>query len=148
MGSSFGNVRLWWKAVVSNHRGSYAGPMMLSDIQARLAEILAAEEAPLVDWATLDRLCEELDRQLEASEQEVPEIVAHFLSDADIRARDRKYGDAQRDAIRTYLATGDHFDGVAVPWWGCLALMASSGGYSRGRWLSGVRNWAIAEITG
>lgn len=109
--------------------------MMLSDIQARLAEILAAQEAPSVDWPSIDRLCEELDRQLEASEQEVPEIVAHFLSDADIRARDRKYGDAQRDAIRTYLATGDYFDGVAVPWWGCLALMAGFGG---------ILAWALA----
>lgn len=99
-------------------RGSYARSIMLSDIQACLEEILAAEEAPLVDWPSVDRLCEKLDRQLEASEQDVPEIVAHFLSDSDIRARDRRYGDAQRKAIRTYLSTGDYFDGVEVPWWG------------------------------
>ncbi len=58
----------------------------------------------------------------------MPEIVVHFLCDSDIRARDASYGDAQRDAIRTYLATGDYFDGVALPWWGCLALMALVGG--------------------
>lgn len=101
--------------------------MTSCDVQARLAEILAAEEAPSVDWPTVDRLCEELDRQLESSEDDVPEVVAHFLSDSDIRAHDLRYGDAQRGAIRTYLATGDYFDGVAVPWWGCLALMAGFG---------------------
>jgi hypothetical protein len=101
--------------------------MTLSNIQARLAEILAAEEAPPVDWAAVDRLCEELDRQLEASDEDVPEIVAHFLSDSDIRARDARYGDAQRDAIRTYLATGDYFDGVGVPRWGCLVLVVVAG---------------------
>ena len=102
--------------------------MTLGDIQARLADILATEEAPSVDWPTVDRLCEELDRQLEVADEDMPEIVAHFLSDSDIRARDMSYGDAQRDAIRTYLATGEYFDGVAVPWWGCLALMLVVGG--------------------
>lgn len=101
--------------------------MTLSNIQARLAEILAAEETRPVDWAAVDRLCEELDRQLEASEEDVPEIVSHFLSDSDIRARDGRYGDAQRDAIRTYLATGDYFNGVAVPRWGCLVLGVVAG---------------------
>jgi hypothetical protein len=109
--------------------------MALSDIQARLAAILAAEEAPLVDWPTVDRLCDELDRQLDASSEDVPEIVAHFLSDSDIRARDGRYGDNQREAIRTYLATGDYFDGVALPWWWCLVLPVVAGG---------VVVWAVA----
>lgn len=101
--------------------------MALSNLQARLAEILAAEETRPVDWAAVDRLCEELDRQLEASEEDVPEIVSLFLSDSDIRARNARYGNAQRDAIRTYLATGDYFDGVAVPRWGCLVLVVVAG---------------------
>jgi hypothetical protein len=96
--------------------------MTLGDIQACLAEILAAEEELTVDWPTVDRLCDELDRQLEAFGMDTPEIVAHFLSDSDIRARDARYGAAQRAAVRTYLTTGDYFDGVEVPWWGCLAL--------------------------
>lgn len=96
--------------------------MTPGDIQAHLAEILAAEEALTVDWSIVDRLCDELNRQLEASGMDTPEIVAHFLSDSDIRARDARYGAAQRAAVRTYLSTGDYFDGVAVPWWGCLAL--------------------------
>lgn len=102
--------------------------MATSDIQARLTRILAAEEAPIVDWPVVDRLCDELDRDLEASSDDIPEIVAHFLSDSDIRARDASYGETQRNAIRTYLATGDYFDGVAIPWWGCLALVAATGG--------------------
>ena len=102
--------------------------MAPSDIQARLATILAAEEAPLVDWPTVDRLCNELDRAIEASSEDVAEIVAHFLSDSDIRARDTRYGDAQREAIRTYLATGVYIDGVAAPWWGCLAPLIVVGG--------------------
>ncbi|MBM3929334.1 MAG: hypothetical protein FJ335_12905 [Sphingomonadales bacterium] len=109
--------------------------MELSDIQGRLAAILAAEEASSIDWSNVDRLCDELDRELEASGEDVPEIVAHFLSDSDIRARDARYGDAQREAIRTYLNTGDYFDGVAVPWWGCLALLVVVGG---------VVVWAVA----
>ena len=101
--------------------------MATSDIQARLTRILAAEEVPIVDWPVVDRLCYELDRDLDASSDDIPEIVAHFLSDSDIRARDASYGETQRDAIRTYLATGDYFDGVAVPWWGCFALVAAVG---------------------
>jgi hypothetical protein len=61
--------------------------------------------------------------------------VAHCLSDRDIRARDARYGDTQREAIRTYLATGDYFDGVVLPWWGCLALLVVAGG---------VVIWAVA----
>lgn len=102
--------------------------MALTDIQARLAEILAAEEAAVVDWATVGRLCDQLDCELDSSKGDVPEIVAHFLADSDIRARDPRYGLAQRDAIRTYLATGDYFDGVEVPWWGCAVLVALVGG--------------------
>ncbi len=109
--------------------------MALSDIQSRLAAILAAEEASSVDWSGVDYLCDELDRELNASGEDVPEIVAHFLSDSDIRARDARYGEAQREAIRTYLKTGDYFDGVALPWWGCLVLLVMVGG---------VVVWAVA----
>jgi hypothetical protein len=98
--------------------------MTLGEMQTRLAKILAAEEALAVDWPTVDRLCEELDRQFEASQTDAPEIVAHFLADSDIRARDTRYGDTQRSALRTYLATGDYLDGIGVSWWGCLALVA------------------------
>ena len=109
------NVLFWWKAVVRNRRDRYAQAITLSDIQARLAAILAAEEASSVDWPTVDRLCAELDCELDASGEDAPEIVAHFLSNSDIRARDARYGDAQREAIQTYLKTGDYFDGVALP---------------------------------
>ncbi len=102
--------------------------MAPADIQIRLATILAAEKAPVVDWSAVDRLCDQLERDLGASSGDIPEIVAHFLSDSDIRARDAKYGEAQRDAIRTYLATGEYDDSVAVPWWGCLALVVVVGG--------------------
>ena len=110
--------------------------MVPSDMQTRLTVILAVEEAPVVDWPAVDRLCDRLDRDLEASSDDIPEIVVHFLSDSDIRARDASYGEAQRDAIRTYLTTGDYFDGVAVPWWGCLALVVGVVG--------GFIAWALA----
>ena len=115
------------KAVVRYRRAHYDQAMAFSDIQGCLAAILAAEEASSVDWSTVDRLCDELDRELDTSGEDVPEIVAHFLSDSDIRARDARYGDAQREAIRTYLKTGDYFDGVALPWWVCLALLIVAG---------------------
>ncbi|WP_374145788.1 hypothetical protein [Sphingomonas sp. 28-63-12] len=130
------NDRKWWKAVVRNVGRCYTSAMAFSDLPTRLATILSAEEAPAVDWPAVDRLCDELDRDLEASGDDIPEIVAHFLSDSDIRARDASYGEAQRDAIRTYLATGDYFDGVAVPWWGCLALVVGVVG--------GLIAWALA----
>lgn len=109
--------------------------MVLTDIQARLAQILAVEEAAVVDWGTVDRLCDQLDRELEASKGDVPEVVAHFLSDSDIRVRDPRYSLTQRDAIRTYLANGDYFDGVGVSWWGCAVLVAL---------VSGAIWWAMA----
>ena len=101
--------------------------MALNDMQTRLARIIAAEEEPVVDWPAVDVLCDELERDLEASSDDIPEIVAHFLSDSDIRARNAKYGESQRDAIRNYLATGEYFDGIAVPWWGCLVLVVVGG---------------------
>ena len=131
----YANVVFWCKAVVRNSRARYAQAMTLNDTQGRLAAILAAEEASSVDWSTVDRLCDELDRELGASREDVPEIVAHFLSDSDIRARDVRYGNAQREAIRTYLKTGDYFDGVALPWWSCLTLLVVAGG---------VAVWAVA----
>jgi hypothetical protein len=112
----------------SSAHGAMPDAMVSSDTKTRLTAILAAEEASLVDWSIIDRLCDELDRHLDASSDDIPEIVAHFLSDSDIRARDSGYGGTQRAAIRTYLATGDYFDGVAVPWWGCFALVAVVGG--------------------
>jgi hypothetical protein len=102
--------------------------MVSSDTKACLTAILAAEEASIVDWSIIDRLCNKLDRDLDASSDDIPKIVAYFLSDSDIRARDSGYGEKQGDAIRTYFATGDYFDGVAVPWWVCFALLAVVGG--------------------
>ena len=101
--------------------------MTQEDLQARLIEILANEEAPSIDWMTVERLCADLDSELENSGDDVPEVVAHFLSDTDIRARDSKYGDAQREAIRLYVKTGEYDDGVALPWRGCLAAIAIIG---------------------
>ncbi|KQS03329.1 hypothetical protein ASG11_02860 [Sphingomonas sp. Leaf357] len=103
------------------------GTITLSVLQARLANILLVEEASAPDWFAVEQLCQELDRELDASGDDVPEIVTHFLSDADIRARDRRYGDTQREAIRLYVATGKYDDGVALPWWGCLALLVLIG---------------------
>ena len=54
--------------------------MTLGEIQARLAEILAAEEALQVDWTNVDHLCDELDRQIEASKC----LIQKFLNSSNI----------------------------------------------------------------
>ena len=95
------NAKERWIAIDRERRRRYANAMEPSDIQTRLTTIVAAEEAPVVDWSAVDRLCDQLERDLETSSDDIPEIVAHFLSDSDIRARNASYGETQRDAIRT-----------------------------------------------
>lgn len=94
------------------------------ELRSRLAAILDDEEVASVDWIDIERRCLELAQEIQGREQDCPEIVAHYLCDSDIRARDSAYADRQRDGVRRYVTTGEYDDSVAVPWWGCLGFLA------------------------
>lgn len=97
--------------------------MDVAHLQARLAEILEAEEGEHVEWARVEHLCLNLAEELDSQRNTYPEAVAHYLSDSDIRARDPDYGDGQRAAVRQYLTTGEYDDGVVIPLWGCVTIV-------------------------
>jgi len=101
--------------------------MDTATLQARLVEIIAEEEADPADWAKVERLCEILAKELDETGFDCPEIVAHYLSDPDIRVRDPKYGDNQREYIRLYINAGEYDDSVAIPWRGCLIFFVLIG---------------------
>jgi len=54
-----------------------------------------------VRWLALDAMT--WDRRGPRIAIDIPEDVAHFLDDADIRAKDRSYADHQRIRVTTWL---------------------------------------------
>lgn len=101
--------------------------METTDLRARLADILAKEEADQVDWSVIEHLCLDLANDLNRTGDDYPEAVAHYLCDSDIRSRDPKYAEGQREAVKRFVATGEYDDGVVVPGWGCLAVIGLIG---------------------
>jgi len=98
----------------------------LDELRSRLATILAVEERELTDWREVERLASRLQRELPIDA--TPEVVHHYLDDADIRSRDDAYGTKQRCDVRRYISHGEYEDGIPIPWWGCaLALLAGAG---------------------
>ena len=94
------------------------------ELRRRVGAVLAAEERQPRDWAEVDRLTDELQRQLMAEATEYPEIVNHYLDDADIRSSDDAYGRQQRKQITRFADTGDYRDSAPVPLWTCAAALA------------------------
>jgi len=102
--------------------------MHTAALRERLGNILREEERPDVDWEMVERMCEELGQDIRAQpDLGCPHIVYHFMSDADIRARDADYGRGQRVEIRRFVETGEFNDGEPVPAWGCFAVLAAIG---------------------
>ncbi|GGO97441.1 hypothetical protein GCM10011329_26310 [Stakelama pacifica] len=100
--------------------------MDMDELRKRLAVILAVEEHKPVDWAEVERLSSELQRELPIDA--TPEAVHRYLDDADIRCRDDAYGSHQRREVRRYVDHGEYDDGTPIPWWGCaLVLLAGAG---------------------
>ena len=92
--------------------------MNFVELRQRVGAILAVEERAnaVEDWAEVERLTDELQAQLEAEETTVcPEIVDHYLDDVDIRARDERYAQQQRERVRQFVETGEYDDGTPVP---------------------------------
>jgi len=89
-----------------------------AELRRRLKPILEAEERG--EWDEVERLSDELTRDLmEQNSKVAPEIVDHYLDDADIRAQDHQYGETQRRELGRFIDTGEHDDGTVVPLWSC-----------------------------
>lgn len=101
--------------------------MEWDELRRRLAVILAAEEQEPADWFEVERLTSELLPLLHVDA--TPEIVHHYLDDADIRARDDAYGAHQRREVRRFVEKGDYDDGTPFPLWGCAVVVLLVGGF-------------------
>ena len=98
------------------------------ELRQRVGAILAIEEraAAPEDWAEVERLIDELEAQLRAEGRTVcPEIVDHYLDDVDIRVRDERYAQQQRERVKEFVETGEHDDGTRVPAWTCAVALAA-----------------------
>jgi hypothetical protein len=79
---------------------SYAKPHLLRDLQ-RLDALPLSTAADVEAWY---RAARDVVERLRANpEMEVPELVWHYLSDADIRSRDDEYAQAQRERLRVVM---------------------------------------------
>lgn len=96
--------------------------MEMDELRRRLSVILAAEERESPDWLEVDRLTSRLQPLIRIDA--TPEIVHHYLHDADIRASDAAYADRQRRLVRRFVETGDYSDSTPVPWWACALTLA------------------------
>jgi hypothetical protein len=106
--------------------------MEMDELRRRLGMILAAEEKEPADWSAVERLASELQRQLHTDV--TPEIVSHYLDDADIRARSETYAVGQRRKVRRFVELGEYDDGTPVPLWGCTLVLVT--GASLALWLA------------
>lgn len=104
--------------------------MQSEELRRRVGAILTAEGNEPPEWDEVDRLSDELLRQLIAEpDTECPQIVNHYLDDADIRQRDETYARGQRRRVGRYVETGEFKDSRPIPLWPCavaLALVAAT----------------------
>jgi hypothetical protein len=104
----------------------YSRTMDPRELRRRVGVILAVEVRADEDedWAEVERLSDELQAQLATDQTICPEIVDHYLDDADVRAQDERYGEEQRERVRKFVETGEYDDGTAVPLWTCAVAVA------------------------
>ena len=101
--------------------------MDLAELRRRVGAILEEEERDPVDWSQVERLTDELYSSLaQQPDTVVPELVDHFLDDADIRAKAKNAGYArrQREDVRHFVQTGEYVDSTPLPRWTCLLAVA------------------------
>lgn len=102
----------------------------MDHLRRQVGTILDAEKLEPPDWARVERLTDELQQMLRAEPDTVcPEIVEHYLDDADIRARDEAYAARQRASVRVFVDTGEYADSTPLPWWSYALLLAVCGGF-------------------
>ena len=100
--------------------------MEMDELRRRVGIILAVEERETVNWHEVEHLARDLQSNIHIDA--TPEIVHHYLDDADIRARDEVYAVQQRRQIRRFVEAGDCDDGTALPLWGCALLLLTAAG--------------------
>jgi hypothetical protein len=94
-----------------------------AELRRRLKPILEAEDRG--EWDQVDKLSDELNRELTGQNFEnSPEIVNHYLDDADIREKDERYGETQRRQVRRFVETGEFKDSTPIPLWSCGLVAA------------------------
>lgn len=99
--------------------------MNIDELRRQVGAILDAEERDPADWSQVERLIDQLEQQLCAEPgSECPEVVWHYLSDADIRALDHAFAAQQRQAVRRFVETGEYTDGTRVSPWTCALVLA------------------------
>ena len=98
--------------------------MDATELRERLGVILREEERENADWETVGRMCRELPAVLPP---DCPHSVHHYLSDSDIRAKDKVYGSEQRAEIKCFVETGEYVDSQEVSPWACLGVIAAVG---------------------
>jgi hypothetical protein len=87
-----------------------------AELRLRLAPILIAEEEN--DWARVEQLADELNREMASGRfEDSPEVVNHYLDDAVIRQSDTSYGASQRERVKRFTETGDYPRSLGLPWW-------------------------------
>ena len=97
-------------------------------LRQRLGDIIRQEERADVDWETVELMCEKLVHDIATQpDEDCPHIVSHFLSDADIRAKDSDYGRGQRVEIKRFVETGECNDSQPASSRGCVAALAVVG---------------------
>ena len=94
-----------------------------AELRRRLKPILDAEERG--DWGQVDQLSDELNHELLGqSFENSPEVVNHYLDDADVRAKDDCYGETQRRQVRQFVDTGEFKNSTPIPLWSCGLVVA------------------------
>jgi len=80
---------------------------MGTELRTILAEILALEEQPSIDWQAVERLClQTLERLNTEQAPDYPyDTVYHFLDDPDVRQKDGGYARVQRERLKAWLAS-------------------------------------------
>ena len=95
-----------------------------AELRRRLTPILEAEDRG--DWGQVDQLSDQLNRDLAKQNfANSVEIVNHYLDDADVRAKDERYGETQRRKVRQFVDTGEHEESTTISPWSCALVAAS-----------------------
>ena len=76
----------------------------MSKIKEILSELLEYEVTDRSDLAGWYALAEELYKEHKNTKSELPELVWHYLSDADVRLKEPQYGAEQIQAVKEYIA--------------------------------------------
>lgn len=104
--------------------------MTQEELRRRVGELLRLEERSDTDWRAVQSECERLDRDIQGMPtDEVPDLLWHFLQDADVRQKDERYAEYQCLPLWSYVETGEmveHAPSVALPWWGCLLVLVAA----------------------